>query len=462
MLNGVAAPAFVCFQLSSAFASLLPSDLDGPASPPAGAPNYLLNIDPGSSTLNLWKFHVDFANPKNSTLTGPTSVAGAAAFTAPCPDTQDCIPQPATTASLDALGDRLMYRLAYRNFGDHESLVANHTVVAGTGATGVRWYEVRNPNAVPVVYQQGTFAPDADNRWMASIAMDQTGNIGVGYSISSSATFPSIGYTGWEVGNPLGTLQDETLLVVGGGSQTGFNRWGDYSAMRIDPGDDCTFWYTQEYQATTQSANWNTRIGSFRFPSCGQSLTATTTALASSLPTSSFGQAVTFTATVSPSTATGAVQFFDGTTSLGTAALSGGSASLTTAALAVGTHSITAIYGGDASDTGSASSPLTQTVLSGTVKTGTTTTVASNSSPSKSGRPVVFTATVSPSGATGSVQFFDASTQIGTATLTGGSASFSTSSLSVGKHFITAVYGGDAHFTGSTSPVFTQTVTGKK
>jgi Bacterial Ig-like domain (group 3) len=462
MLNGVAAPAFVCFQLSNAFASLLPSDLDGSAPPPAGAPNYLLNVDPGSSTLNLWKFHVDFAAPQNSTLTGPTAVAGTAAFTAPCPDTQDCIPQPATTASLDALGDRLMYRLAYRNFGDHESLVANHTVVAGTGATGVRWYEVRNPNGAPGIYQQGTFAPDADNRWMASIAMDQTGNIGVGYSISSSATFPSIGYSGWEVGNPLGTLQDETLLVMGGGSQTGFNRWGDYSAMRIDPSDDCTFWYTQEYQATTQSANWNTRIGSFRFPSCGQSLTATATTLASSLPTSSFGQAVTFTATVAPSTATGTVQFFDGATSLGSAVLSGGSASITIATLAVGTHSITAAYGGDASDAGSASSPLTQTVLSGPVKTSTTTTVASSSNPSKSGRPVTFTATVSPAGATGTVQFFDASTQIGTATLSGGSASFSTSSLSVAKHFITAVYGGNANFTGSTSPVLTQNVTGKK
>jgi hypothetical protein len=270
MLNGVAAPAFVCFHLSNAFASLLPSDLDGAVAPPVGSPNFLLNIDPGSSTLNLWKFHVDFATPGNSTFTGPTSISGVAPFASPCPDTQDCIPQPATTASLDALGDRLMYRLAYRNFGDHESLVANHTVVAGTGVTGVRWYEVRNPNAAPAIYQQGTFAPDADNRWMASVAMDQTGNIGVGYSISSSATFPSIGYSGWEVGNPFGTLQNETLLVVGGGSQTGFNRWGDYSAMRIDPSDDCTFWYTQEYLAddTVVIGTWRTRIGSFRFPTC--------------------------------------------------------------------------------------------------------------------------------------------------------------------------------------------------
>ena len=160
MLNGVHAPAFKCFQLSSAYASLLPSDLDGATTPPAGSPNFFMDIDPSSGALNLWKFHADFATLSNSTFTGPTSIPGVAAFTAPCPDTQDCIPQPATTQLLDALGDRLMYRLAYRNFGDHESLVANHTVLTAGGNTGVRWYEVRNPNATPAIYQQGTFAPD--------------------------------------------------------------------------------------------------------------------------------------------------------------------------------------------------------------------------------------------------------------------------------------------------------------
>jgi hypothetical protein len=192
-----------------------------------------------------------------------------AAFAAPCPATGDCIPQPATTQHLDAIGDRLLHRLAYHNFGDHESIVTNHTVLTAGGSTGVRWYEVRNPNATPTIYQQGTFAPDSDNRWMASIAMDKTGNIGIGYSVSSAATYPSVRYTGREVTDPLGTLQAETPLAKGFGSQTGYNRWGDYSAMRIDPSDDCTFWYTQEYQATTQSAGWNSRVGSFKFPSCG-------------------------------------------------------------------------------------------------------------------------------------------------------------------------------------------------
>ena len=454
MLSGVAAPKFVCFNLSNAYASLLPSDFDG-APPPPGSPNFLMNIDPGSSALNLWKFHVDFATPNNSTLVGPISIPGAAPFVAPCPDVQDCIPQPGTTQSLDALGDRLMYRLAYRNLGDHESIVANHTVLAGSGVTGVRWYEVRNPNSAPMIYQQGTFAPDADNRWMASIAMDRTGNIGIGYSLASGGTFPSIRFTGWEVGNPLGALQAESFFVAGGGSQTGYNRWGDYSAMRIDPNDDCTFWYTQEYQATTQAAGWNTRIGSFQFASCGQSQASTTTTVASSMPSSLFGQSITFMASVSPSTATGTVQFLDGVNSLGTTALSGGSASLTTSALAVGAHSITTRYNGDANFTGSTSSALTQTVSAAS----TTTALTSSLNPSALGQQVTFTATVSPSsGPTGTMQFFDGVNSLGTAALSGGSASLTTSALTAGPHSITASYSGNANFAGSTSSALSHTV----
>jgi hypothetical protein len=458
MLGGVAAPVFVCFQLSNAYASLLPSDLDGASPPPAGSPNFLLNVDPGTSTLNLWKFRADFVNKANSTFTGPIAISGAAPFVAACVDNPDCVPQPATTTRLDALGDRLMYRLAYRNFGDHESIVATHTVVAGAGAMGVRWYEVRSPNASPAIYQQGTFAPDADNRWMASIAMDQTGNIGIGYSVSSDSTFPSIRYAGWEIGNPAGTLQNETSVVAGGGSQTDYDRWGDYSTIRIDPSDDCTFWYTQEYQATTQGANWNTRIASFRFPSCGQSHAATTTTIAASSPTSTFGQPVTFTATVSPSAATGTVEFFDGVNSLGTADLSGGAASLTTATLAVGTHSITAAYGGDTNYSGSTSSAVTQTVAGDPGETATTLTSSLN--PSAYAQSVTFTATIGPSsGATGTVTFMDGGSALGSSTLNAsGVASFSISSLAVGVHAITAQYGGDASHNGSSSAVLTQTV----
>lgn len=455
MLNNFHAPRFVCFQLSSAYASLLPSDVDGPTSPPPGSPNYLMNIDAASSTLNIWKFHVDFGTPGNSTFTGPVSIPGVAPFQGPCIDIPECIPQPGTLQKLDALGDRLMYRLAYRNFGDHESIVATHTVVGGAGNTGVRWYEVRSPSSAPTIYQQGTFAPDTDNRWMASIAIDHSGNIGVGYSVASAGTFPSVRYTGWEVGDPLGTLQAETWLVSGGGSQTGFDRWGDYSAMRIDPADDCTFWYTQEYQATTDTANWNTRIGSFKFPSCGQSQTSTTTTVVSSLPTSTFGQSVTFTASVSASAATGTVQFFDGGNSLGTFPLSGGSASLTTATLTVGAHSITASYSGDANFAGSTSSAITQTVT----QASTTTALTSSLNPSTFGQQVTFTATVSPAlGPTGTVQFFDGATSLGTVVLSAGSASLTTATLTAVTHSITASYSGNATYGGSTSSAVTQTV----
>ena len=458
MLRGAAAPAFVCFQLSTAYASLLASDPDGASAPPAGSPNFLMDVDAGSGALHLWRFHVDFATPANSTFTGPISLAGVAPFTAPCPTTQDCIPQPGTTQNLDALGDRLMYRLGYRNLGDHESLVANHTVVTAAGNTGVRWYEVRSPNGAPSIYQQGTFAPDNDNRWMASIAMDRSGDIGIGYTVASGATYPSIRYTGWQAGDTLGSLQAETQIATGGGSQTGYNRWGDYSTMRVDPSDDCTFWYTQEYQATTQSANWNTRIGSFKFSSCGQAATSTTTTLASSANPSSYGQQVVFTATVTPAsgsgTPTGTVTFKDGATLLGSAALSGGAASLATATLATGPHSITASYGGDANYLSSVSTAVSQTVN----RANTTTVVSSSANPATVGQSVTLTAQVSPSAATGTVTFYDGGNSIGTAAVVAGKASLSTSALSAGAHSITAAYGGDGNYNSSTSAALNETI----
>jgi hypothetical protein len=163
-----------------------------------------------------------------------------------------------------------MYRLAYRNFGDHESLVVNHSVAVNSSG-GFRWYELRNPNGAVTVAQQSTFAPDANFRWMGSIAMDRVGDMAVGYSASGAATDPSIAITGRIPSNPANTMQAETAVVIGSGSQIGGsqpNRWGDYSAMQLDPSDDCTFWFTSEYMKTTGSA-WNTRIANFRFPDCG-------------------------------------------------------------------------------------------------------------------------------------------------------------------------------------------------
>ena len=263
MLNGASATQ-QCFQLSSSFGGLLPSDLDGTTAPPAGSPNHFVNF--GSNSLNLWQFHVNWSTPTNTTLTGPTNIP-VAAFSPAC-NGGTCIPQAGTTQQLDSLGDRLMYRLAYRNLGDHESLVVNHSVAAGS-SVAVRWYEVRSP-ATPTLYQQGTYAPDSSFRWMGSMAMDHVGNIALGYSVSSSSMNPAIRYTGRVPSDPLGTLEGETSIIEGTGSQTaGLSRWGDYSGMSIDPVDDCTFWYTTEYLKTDGTFNWSTRIASFKFPSCG-------------------------------------------------------------------------------------------------------------------------------------------------------------------------------------------------
>lgn len=268
MLAGLAATQ-QCFQLSSSFGGVLPSDLDGPTLPPVGEPNYMVNF--GTNNLRVWKFHVDWVTPGNTTLTGPTTLA-VSAFTIACGTGGACIKQPNTTQKLDSLGDRLMYRLAYRNRGTFASLVVNHSVRIGNGNnsnTAARWYELRVTGGTPSVFQQGTFSPDSNHRWMGSMAMDKVGNIGLGYSKSSTSLFPSVFFTGRVPSDPAGTMQTETSLFGGAGSQNGgLNRWGDYSSLSVDPVDDCTLWYTTEYLKTTGSFNWSTRIGKIKFTTC--------------------------------------------------------------------------------------------------------------------------------------------------------------------------------------------------
>ena len=280
MLAGAAATQ-QCFQISNSYGPVLPADLDGKQAPPAGTPEMFLGY--GSSSLDLWKFHVDWTTPTNTKLSGPT-VIPVASFSAAC-NGGTCIPQSGTSQKLDSLADRVMYRLAYRNFGDHEALVVNHSVTAGT-STGIRWYELRNAagqtmaSAAPVVNQQGTYAPDASYRWMGSIAMDGSGDIAVGYSVSSSSMFPSIAYASRVPGDAAGTLSTEVTVKAGGGSQlANLSRWGDYSAMTVDPVDDCTFWYTNEYLKASGTFNWSTWITSFKFPGCGVQQTLTSIAV---------------------------------------------------------------------------------------------------------------------------------------------------------------------------------------
>ena len=285
------------------YGNILPTDLDGNNPPPAGAPNYMLSFD-GTSNLQLWKFHVDWVNPANTTLTGagPTCNATScppinipvAAYamlcfepTTPLPDGGSvladggqptdgtCVPQQGGQLWLDSLGDRPMFRASYRRFADHESVLLNHSVRAGVGG-GVRWYELRDPsNPAPVVYQQGTYAPDSDYRWLGSMAMDSAGNIALAYSRSSAVTYPSIYFTARNSGSgaALGQMDfGEGQITAGGGPQNvagqpkGAVRWGDYSNMSIDPLDDCTFWYTNEY--IPWASYWNTTVASFQVPSC--------------------------------------------------------------------------------------------------------------------------------------------------------------------------------------------------
>src|SRR3989442_779577 len=224
--------------------------------------------------FSYWKFHVYWTTPSNSSLTGPTEIT-VPSYVIACnnPTDNTCIPQSGTNQQLDALSDRLMFRLAYRNLGDHEALVTNHSVSTSgnTGPSGIRWYELR-PDASHnlTVFQQGTYAPDSTYRWMGSIAMDQAGNIGLGFSASSSSIPPQIKFTGRLAGDVAGTMtQGEGSIIAGGGSQTtNLNRWGDYSMMAVDPSDDCTLWYTQEYIPANGPFNWKTRIANFKLSNC--------------------------------------------------------------------------------------------------------------------------------------------------------------------------------------------------
>jgi hypothetical protein len=284
MLLGQAA-RFVEFKTTTTYGSLLPADFDGATQPPAGSPEFIAEI--GSTALHLWKFKVNWTNTASSTFTGPSTLT-VAAYNVLCSTTRNCVPQPGTSVKLDGLGDRLMHRLAYRNFGSFESLVVSHNVNAASSGTqaGVRWYEIRSPNGTPTIYQQGTYAPDATNRWLGSLAMDRDGNIALGYSASSTSIYPSIRYTGRLASDALGTLpQGETTAMSGSGSQTGTGyRWGDYASMSVDPVDDCTFWFTTEYMPSTGTAPWQTRITAFKFPSCGAS-GATPTPVNTAVPT---------------------------------------------------------------------------------------------------------------------------------------------------------------------------------
>jgi len=261
---------------------LLPPDIDGNRRPQAGIPAPVIGtMDDGGGYgapfdgLNIFDLAVHWdAHPSASfTLVAQLPVAAFDSIFPCSPSSRSCILQPGTSQKVDILSyrQRPTWRLAYRNFGKYESMVTNQSVEALPAVAGIRWYEIRRVDGQYSVFQQGTYAPnDGVHRWMGSIAMDRDGNAALGYSVSNATTvFPGIRYTGRLQGDPLGQLPlGEAVLINGSGSQTGSARWGDYTSMNVDPADDCTFWYVNEYYQITSAGGWQTRIGNFKLPGC--------------------------------------------------------------------------------------------------------------------------------------------------------------------------------------------------
>lgn len=242
--------------------------------PPVGTPGYMVETWPGNQ-LSVWRFRVDWTTPANSAVLAQSLVA-----VAPYAAVPDYVPTPADPShGVDSLQDGPMMQLQYTNLAGAESLWLTHSV--GTGSPTVaspRWYQVDVTDGViatsPV--QQATWAPGGGlHRFMGSLAVDRLGDVALGYSIGNAATNPGIRYAGRLAGDAAGTFSlGEQTLQAGGGAQTTYDRWGDYSSMTLDPADGCTFWYANEYYAAT-GTNWHTAIGSFAYPTCPSAPVAT-------------------------------------------------------------------------------------------------------------------------------------------------------------------------------------------
>jgi hypothetical protein len=263
--------------------TMIPSSLLGSAAgslPPAGTPNYFVSESQTTFDYEVRKFTAGPNCGAGGTLSTTPAIVSQTIY-AQTPTNTNIVSQPGTLSALDMIDDRLMQKVRYRKIGGTESLwVVHNTLTATTGTVVPQWAQIDvTGGASATLVQQQIYTPDMTlHRWMGSLAVDNAGNMALGYSTSSSAQFPSIAYSGRLASDPLNTLpQTEVQLTAGAGSQTVMNggkpvnRWGDYTAMSVDPSDDCTFWYTNQYyasQANGDLGNWQTRIGSFRFPSC--------------------------------------------------------------------------------------------------------------------------------------------------------------------------------------------------
>lgn len=253
------------------------ADIDGFETPPNGAPNIVLATggaqlrgELGDDALYAWNFHVDWENPANTRLDGPQRIP-VAPYEYQCGgQLTECVPQPGTEQKLDSQGDKIMSRLIYRRLGERESLVAVHSINTSAGSGGVRWYELQlNAQRELAVHQQGTYAPDANYRWLPSPAMDRDGNLFIGYSYGGPDNFAGQRAAGRLDGDPLGQLTlRESVLVEGEASQEGTLRWQDYTQTAVDPSDDCTIWYVGDY-LRAGAEHYSSRIGAWQLGNCG-------------------------------------------------------------------------------------------------------------------------------------------------------------------------------------------------
>ncbi len=260
------------------FQATTPADHDGPNAPPAGSPGIFMRHKDdeahggavaGSDKLEMFFFDVDFNNAANSTFTGPVSISIAEIDSRICGlFSFSCFDQPGGGADLDPLREVIMFRLQYYNHGTHEALIGNLVTDVSTDQGGVRWFELRKTTGSWSLFQEGTYSIDSADRWMGGISQDKQGNIAVGYNVvdDTANVFPSLRYAGRLSTDPAGTLPQGEHSIVEGTARNGSNRYGDYSAMSLDPSDDCTFWFTGEYNT---ASGWSTRIASMKFDGCG-------------------------------------------------------------------------------------------------------------------------------------------------------------------------------------------------
>lgn len=252
------------------------ADIDGRRMPPAGMPNIVMAA--GGTQLQdhfeddgiyVYKFSVDWDDPAKTHLTGPDKIAVAPYHYLCNGQLSKCVPQPGTDVRLDSQGDKIMQRLVYRNFGRFQSIVAAHSIDTQAGGGGVRWYEFRlDKSETPRLYQQGTYAPDNNYRWMPSIAMDRKGDIAIGYSFGGSSSFPGQRLAARQAVDAKGQMTlHETVIAEGQAAQTNGLRWEDFTTLDIDPVDDCTFWYVGDY-LKAGAENYSTRIAALRLPGC--------------------------------------------------------------------------------------------------------------------------------------------------------------------------------------------------